>query len=224
MKKAITQYYDRLATKYDQDRFGNSYGQYIDAQEIRILQRYISTDKISKSLDIACGTGRFLAFAKYGLDISPKMVNIAQQKHPNKIINVGDIENLPFEHSFFQQVICFHLFMHLEYNQLASIFAKVSNIVQKDGLFIFDIPSKRRRKLTRYQATSWHGGNQISPKDLKAMTSNNWELVAYHGIAFLPLHLLPKQIRKYIRPLDSVFGNSFIKEWSSHIIYILKKK
>ena len=110
-------------------------------------------------------------------------------------IILGDIENLPYKKSFFQNVLSFHLFMHLENNQLKDILDNVSNISQEDGLFIFDIPSRKRRKLTGYQTSSWHGGNQISVKEIKELIKEKWELISYHGVAFFPIHLLPKKIR-----------------------------
>jgi hypothetical protein len=33
MDRAIIDYYDALAPRYDADRFGNSYGRFLDAQE-----------------------------------------------------------------------------------------------------------------------------------------------------------------------------------------------
>jgi ubiquinone/menaquinone biosynthesis C-methylase UbiE len=222
MKNQILQYYDNLAIEYDKNRFGNSYGEYINIQENRIIKKYLKTN--DKNLDIACGTGRLLNYANYGIDISPKMVAIAKQKHPYKNIVVGDIEELNYENSFFRNAYSFHLFMHLELHQLKKIFKKVSEIVEKDGLFILDIPSKKRRKLTKYKADSWHGRNQINLAELKEITAEHWKLVSYYGVAFFPIHLIPKKIRKFVLPLDNLMCRSIFKEMSSHIVYILKKK
>jgi hypothetical protein len=35
----IIEYYNQLASEYDENRFGNSYGQFIDFQERRILNK-----------------------------------------------------------------------------------------------------------------------------------------------------------------------------------------
>ena len=37
MKTSILKYYDNLAANYDENRFGNSYGKYIDQQERSFL-------------------------------------------------------------------------------------------------------------------------------------------------------------------------------------------
>ena len=101
MKTEIIKFYDALADTYDTDRFSNSYGDYIHHQELRVLHKYLSKDAIEKNLDVACGTGRFLDFANYGMDISPEMVRVSQKKFPNKNINVGDAEVSSFEDDYF---------------------------------------------------------------------------------------------------------------------------
>ena len=224
MKTEITKYYDNLALKYDKNRFDNSYGNYIDIQENTILKKYLNKDDITRNLDIACGTGRFLKYADYGIDISKEMVSVSKKKFPKKHIVIGDIEHLPYENTFFKNVLSFHLFMHLEFQQLKGIFKEVSKVVEKNGLFIFDLPSKKRRTITKYKATSWHGGNQISLKELKELTADNWELVSFHGVGFFPIHLIPKRIRKYVISLDNILSNTMFRELSSHIVYVLKKK
>lgn len=224
MKLEIAKYYDELALKYDNNRFGNSYGNYIDIQENIILKKYINVGDITRNLDIACGTGRFLKYADYGIDISKEMVSVSRNKFPNKHISIGDIEHLPYENAFFKNVFSFHLFMHLEFQQLKGIFREVSTVVEKNGLFIFDIPSKKRRTLTKYKAISWHGGNQVNLEELIQLTKENWELVSYHGVGFLPIHLIPKRVRKYTISLDNFLSNTIFKEFSSHIVYVLKKR
>ncbi len=223
LKQDIIKYYDHLAQKYDQDRFSNSYGKYIHQQENKVLEKYLNPNEIDNNLDIACGTGRFLHFSHYGIDISPNMIEYSTKKFPEKNIQISDAENLPFENSFFKNITSFHLFMHLDIPQMKNILHEAHRVLQTDGYFIFDIPSQKRRKLTRYKTNHWHGGNQIDVKTILELSKNNWELINYHGIAFFPIHRIPKAIRKYCITLDNSLSNSFIKEYSSHLIFILKK-
>jgi ubiquinone/menaquinone biosynthesis C-methylase UbiE len=60
--RAMIQYYDRLARTYDAERFGNSYGKFIDAQERATLARLLPLEAGSV-LDLGCGTGRLTGFA-----------------------------------------------------------------------------------------------------------------------------------------------------------------
>lgn len=224
VKEEITKYYNDLAKDYDIERFNNSYGQYIHKQEDEILKKYLNEKETEFNLDIACGTGRFLKYADYGIDMSTEMVEVSQKKYPPKKISIEDAETLSFQDSSFDNAISFHLFMHLNVNDLKKILSEVNRVLKKGGYFIFDIPSEKRRKLTGYKHTTWHGGNQISVNLLKELTNSEWELISFYGIAFFPIHLLPIKLRKFILRFDSFMCQSLFKEYSSHLIFILRKK
>lgn len=70
-KDKVVEYYDHLAKDYDRDRFGNSYGRFIDAEERAVLSRWKVKDS-GRVLEVACGTGRSLDFAAAGCDASSK--------------------------------------------------------------------------------------------------------------------------------------------------------
>ena len=61
-------------------------------------------------------------------------------------------------------------------------------------------------------------------KEIKELIKEKWELISYQGVAFFPIHLLPKKIRKFFIPFDTLICNSIFREFSSHIIYVLKRK
>lgn len=224
MNEEIKAYYNNIASDYQASRFSNSYGQFIHQQESVILDKYLDKTAPLNCLDLACGTGRFLAYASHGVDISENMLKIAQEKYPNRDLQMAAGEDLPFENDYFQQVLSFHLMMHLQHEDLKRILNEVHRVTKKEGLFIFDIPSAKRRKLTRYTAKSWHGGNQIYIHELKQMLGNQWNLLEYQGIAFFPLHRIPKSLRPMARPLDSWFCASTFKELASHLVVVLQKK
>lgn len=224
MKKEITKYYNDLAKDYDADRFSNSYGQYIHRQEDEILIKYLDKKETEFNLDLACGTGRFLKYADYGIDISKEMVEISKRKYPQKKITIDDAESLPYQNAFFDNVISFHLFMHLNSNCMRKILCEVNRVLKNGGHYIFDVPSEKRRKFTGYSSDNWHGGNQVSIKSLKRLMGSEWELVTFHGTAFFPIHRLTEKLRRRLVIFDSFMCNSFLKEYSSHLIFILKKK
>jgi ubiquinone/menaquinone biosynthesis C-methylase UbiE len=186
VKEEITKYYNDLAKDYDADRFSNSYGQYIHRQENEIILKYLDEKETEFNLDLACGTGRFLKFADYGIDISKEMVEISKKKYPQKKISIEDAENLSFHNSFFDNIISFHLFMHLNISCMRNILHEVNRVLKKGGYFIFDVPSAKRRKFTGYQSSNWHGGSQINIQSLKRLIGSEWELVTFHGTAFFP--------------------------------------
>lgn len=224
MKNEIKTYYNELAEEYDKSRFDNSYGQFIHYQEIEILNRYLgrNTDKIN--LDAACGTGRFLDYASHGIDISQEMLKVAKLKYPEKELTVAAAEALPFENAFFDNVTAFHLMMHLSKSKFEEILLDVNRVLKSEGYFIFDLPSEKRRNLTNYSASTWHGGHQASVDYIKKIASGNWTLINYHGVSFFPLHRIPKSLRKKIAGFDSFLCNSLFKEYASYLVFILQKK
>ena len=136
MKSQIQSYYDQLASTYDADRFGNSYGRYIHKQESAVLSKYLDRSSSKQNLDVACGTGRFLHYAGYGVDISEQMIREAKAKHPDTELRQGDIESLPFEAGFFNNVLSFHLMMHLDIDTLKKGLTEVHRVLKKGGYFI----------------------------------------------------------------------------------------
>lgn len=56
-QKDVIQYYECIAGEYDESRFENSYGQFLDAQERSVLDKLIDMREKGRRLDLACGTG-----------------------------------------------------------------------------------------------------------------------------------------------------------------------
>ena len=68
-------------------------------------------------LDIACGTGKFLAYASHymsvaGIDISPTAIEKARQRIVTGALCVGAGEALPFEDERFDYITCFGSLEH----------------------------------------------------------------------------------------------------------------
>lgn len=224
MNKSIKQYYNELAENYDHSRFGNTYGKFINEQEVRILNKYVEKNNKGRNLDLACGTGRFLDYATHGIDISEEMLKISRLKNADKILQLADADDLPFENNYFDRVISFHLMMHLDQLKFEEILNEVKRVTKKDGLFIFDIPSALRRNLLNYSAKSWHGGYQFSVKYLEALIADDWKLVNFHGVSFFPLHRIPVKLRSKFLKMDNYFCESRFKAYASYLIFILQKK
>lgn len=98
--------HDRLADSYA-DVFtpitGLAVGQLLDAARVRAGM---------KVLDVACGPANVCQAARErgavpaGVDLSPRMVEIACRLMPDVTFQVGDVEKLPFEDSSFDAVVC----------------------------------------------------------------------------------------------------------------------
>ncbi len=225
MSTPISTYYEHLAPSYDQHRFGNTYGQFIHAQEQAILRELLPRVPVGRSLDLACGTGRLLDFADTGLDSSPAMLAEAQKKHPDKTLVCGDALALPFEPQSFEQVHSFHFLMHLQPEQAQQVLREVGRVLQPGGQFIFDFPSvKRRHLLQKAPSEGWHGAAAWSLTDWERLLGDDWQIVAVRGYLFLPIHRFPPRLRRLLQPLDALLCRSFLKEYASYLVLCLEKK
>jgi ubiquinone/menaquinone biosynthesis C-methylase UbiE len=224
MKIEIKNYYDDLASSYDQNRFGNTYGSYIDGQERKILTDFFKKNKSQKTLDAGCGTGRLLDFATHGMDLSENMVAESQKKFNDKELKTGGITAVPFGENTFDVVYCFHVIMHLDKKITENFLKESHRILKPNGTLIFDFPSKKRRNITRHKSENWHSANHFSISEINEMVQNNWKLKNYLGILFFPIHRMPKSTRKLFVALDNLLCRSFLREHASYLIVELEKK
>jgi ubiquinone/menaquinone biosynthesis C-methylase UbiE len=221
-KSPVKAYYDKIAKDYDSSRFDNSYGKFIDKQERLFLDQTLTIDN---TLNLGCGTGRFMEYCDVGFDISQEMINEAAVKFPNKEYHRGTATKTPFRDNQFEAVICFHVIMHLDKITTEEIFKEVYRILKPNGLFIFDYPSAERRKLTRDKQSNWHGANSYSKREIsEVINRNNFLNEHKKGVLFTPIHRIPKKIRNAFYKLDQLLTKSPWKQYSSYLIHAVKKK
>ena len=216
-------YYEEIAADYDSSRFNNSYGRYIDTQEREILSQWLANYKDKTVLDLACGSGRFLNFATDGLDVSGNMLQIANNKYPDKNLILASADNIPLAPNSYDVVFCLHLFMHLSKEKIQSILNECHRILRPNGILVFDIPSALRRKLISYKPESWHGATSFNLENIRQMCAERWQLEELIGVAFFPIHRLPPKSRQLLLPLDKLMCHSFIKVMSSYYMVKLIK-
>lgn len=110
-KKEIANFFDGCAPFWDDDMIRNE-------EVIATILDKAAVKEGSHVLDIACGTG--VLFPDYldrnvasitGIDISPEMVKIAQEKFPDIEVICGDAEKYPFQNQF-DVVMIYNAFPH----------------------------------------------------------------------------------------------------------------
>lgn len=220
----IKNYYNQLAKAYDDHRFNNSYGQYIDQQERHFLDRFTQKTDLNKSLDLGCGTGRLLDYANNGVDFSFEMLSVAQAKYPEKNLQEGQLSAIPFADRSLELIYCFHVLMHQDHKTTVAFFQEAHRVLQPNGRLIVDFPSAKRRKTVKHQQPNWHAANQLSLDDIKKLTQDQWKIVHTEGLMFLPVHRIPKSIRPYCLKVDTQLCRSFLKELASYYVVVLEKQ
>ncbi len=217
----VKNYYNEISDSYDESRFSNSYGAFIDKQERKFIETKL-TDK--NNLNLCCGTGCFMEYCSTGLDFSEAMIAHGKKNYPHGNYFVGDAKKAPFQSGEFDTVICFHAVMHLSPEETSEIFNEVNRILKPGGLFIFDYPSAERRKLFRYKAKNWHGGNAFTSKQMKKLIAEqDWKVNEKKGVLFLPIHRFPKKMRKLVFGMDEAFSKSWFKNYSSYLMQCVVK-
>ena len=219
----LVQYYDQLANRYDEERFGNSYGHYLDAQERRLLGNWLAPFRGGAILDLACGTGRLLDFATHGLDASPAMVRLAQAKHPEKTIRCARAAEAGEFQTVFDAIFCLHLLMHLPPAEIGALLRACFDHLRPGGVMIFDVPSALRRRLTGFRPAGWHAGTALTLREITALSGPLWRLKATRGILCFPIHRLPPKLRPLLRPLDDVMGATPLKPLCSYLACCLER-
>jgi SAM-dependent methyltransferase len=101
-------------------------------------------------LELGCGTGNHaIELQKYGykihgIDLSVDMIGIANSKsdiidNKNIFLEVRDIRNISLNKKFKVILALFHVVSYINNNEeLISLFKNLSNILDDDGVFIFD--------------------------------------------------------------------------------------
>lgn len=221
MKTNILEYYNHLADTYDENRFGNSYGKYIDRQERTFLSSFFRDKEYSVVLDLGCGTGRLLDFATHGTDFSEQMLTIAREKYPEKIISAGEISKIPFE-TLFDCIFCFHVIMHQTKEETRKFLDECYSHLGNKGILIFDYPTKARRKTVSPQE-DWHAGNMFTASEISELVKNRWKIKNTTGVLLFPVHRIPKGLRSFFLPFDILLCRTFLKRWASYHITVLEK-
>ncbi len=139
LEHKIRQQYDQLAMVYDR-RWHN----YI-THTLSFLKTWINLPPSATVLDVACGTGELerLILADnptqrlVGVDISAKMIEMAQQKlqrYPNVLFQIASAASLPFADASFDTVISANAFHYFDDPKIALI--EMNRVLTPDGKII----------------------------------------------------------------------------------------
>lgn len=220
-RNEVVDYYNSIAGEYDEHRFNNSYGQFIDAEERMVLDELIDLKNDKTRLEVACGTGRLTNYATHGLDASHEMLSYARKRYCNVAFKETSATDTEYENGMFDVVYSFHLLMHLDKTTISEIFNEMHRVIRPNGRLIIDIPSHKRRSFFHHKQKTWHGGTELDAADIESLAQDNFRLNKSFGIMFLPIHKLPSWMRLPLLKLDTRLANGCLKKYSSYLIYEL---
>ena len=119
------------------------------------LLNQISDISGKKVLEIGCGVGRWAYFmvekkkARYiGVDISPRMIEIATREVPKGNFYVIDGEKLDFPDNYFDLVFSVTVLHHIPYDKKEKMISEICRVTKKGGYIIIleDISFKKPKQ------------------------------------------------------------------------------
>lgn len=209
--KKVQEYYDAF--------LASEPGKYSSLEEFKLRYEPILSyfEKIGhpvKILDIGCGTGMASEKLKrfgvvYGIDISPKSVEEARKYNRCDKFYVGIAEELPFDNSMFDVVVCTEVMEHLL--DTPNALSEMNRVLIGGGHLIISTPNpwywcvilnRAIATLKRQKAgTGQIVENFISPKKLKKMLKQK----GFEVEEFKTVFFKPDYIYKIVR-LSNSFG------------------
>jgi ubiquinone/menaquinone biosynthesis C-methylase UbiE len=136
----------KVATRYDRERFIKLGGRVFDALEKRAISKLLDViaqrQPVRRVLDVACGTGRIselLVQRGYQVtcgDISNEMLAVAQERlnrlgaHQAEFVTI-DVYQTGYEDSSYDCVTCIRLFQHLTTEQRTNALAELGRVSKR---------------------------------------------------------------------------------------------
>ncbi len=97
------------------DRIANSYQTFFEPVTRHAVESLLNTAHVgtgTRLLDVATGPGQVAAQAAargavvIGVDLAPRMIELATQLHPTLTFHIADVETLPFAEGSFDAIVC----------------------------------------------------------------------------------------------------------------------
>lgn len=136
----IAESYDLLAEKWNSNTFPRNYGIDEHKQAVRFLNK---KNAPVYALDLGCGSsGRIIdlllsyGFMVEGLDISPRMIELAKQRHPDLTFYHADICEWEFPRKY-RFISAWDSIWHLPLAVQEPVLKKILQNLNPGGVFIF---------------------------------------------------------------------------------------
>ncbi|MEU8815875.1 class I SAM-dependent methyltransferase [Actinoplanes sp. NPDC048796] len=92
--------------------------------------------------DVGCGTGRLLPYlagrglSPRGVDLSPRMIEVARRDNPGFAYEVADLRELPFGDASLAGVVCWFSLIYLAPEARVPAFAELARVAKPGGYLV----------------------------------------------------------------------------------------
>lgn len=142
-------------------RSESEYNVFEQAANIRIIDRFAELTGLgagARVADLGCGSGVFTdeldrrGYAAEGVDISPRLIEVAREKYPRCAFHVGDVEALPFEDAAFDGILLSGLVHH--FPDPSPCAREVARVLRPGGAFMAFDPNRMNPFMYLYRDRS----------------------------------------------------------------------
>lgn len=135
--KLIGKLYDKVAEWWYANHHTSRYG----LPQIERAIRYCKSHR--SALDVGCGSGGRIIhtlqqneFNVYGIDISEKMIQIAQREHPDVIFEQADICTW-LSNKKYNLIVAWDSIFHIPMDNQEIVVSKLCGLLEPDGILIY---------------------------------------------------------------------------------------
>ena len=167
--KEVIEFFDRLAPGWDAEMVRSD-------EIIRIILDNAGVTAGKNVLDVACGTGVLVpdylkrgVASVTGIDISPKMVEIARRKFPQKSVTIlcGDVETAAFDRQF-DCIVVYNAFPH--FPDPERLIRTLAGLLTPGGALTVAHGMSREKIDAHHHGSASHVSNGLMPaEDLAAI-------------------------------------------------------
>jgi len=138
--QSVRENYNQIADEYAKNLFHELDGKPLDRE---LLDRFAAeTQSRGRVCDIGCGPGQVARYLKargcdvFGLDLSPAMVQQAQQLNPEIHFREGNMLELALDDISLAGIAAFYAIVNLRAEWLAQVFREMARVLMPNGLLL----------------------------------------------------------------------------------------
>ncbi|MFC3492160.1 class I SAM-dependent methyltransferase [Glycomyces rhizosphaerae] len=153
---ATTEAYDRVAVEYAEIVRDEFDGLPLDRAMLAAFAEYVQTGRPGLVAELGCGPGRVTAHLRdlslevYGVDLSPAMIAIAREAHPDLRFEVGSMDALDLADGALRGVVSWYSVIHAPPQEVASYFAEFRRVIAPGGCLLVAFFESEGDPVTKY--------------------------------------------------------------------------
>ncbi len=140
--KDIAADYNRIAEEYARHVYAELAGKPFDRE---LLDRFATLVGGGRVCDVGCGPGHVARYLHergcdvFGIDLSPRMVELAAKLNPGIEFRVGDLRTLELADATLAGIVCFYSLIHLRGDQLAGALTELRRPLRAGGALLLAV-------------------------------------------------------------------------------------